>query len=95
MQATTRKGVGKQKQKTRPITCVNCQVEIQVKYGEEKRKYVVSKFNPNHNHSLVAAHQPYFIRANWKVSSSTLVTTVAMQWIGVKTRQANFTRNDL
>lgn len=49
-----------------------------VRKSSGKGTYFVKKFIANHNHSLVSAHQLYFIRSNGKVSASALATAVAL-----------------
>lgn len=75
------------KKKRRAITRVMCPAELRVKLCKTSRKYIVSKFNPNHNHVLVSPEQVHLLRGNRKVTASALATAIAFHRVGVTNRQ--------
>lgn len=70
-----------------PITQVRYRAVMKVKLDKNNGRFMVLQFNLLHNHELVCSYQLQFLRSSKNINEGTIVSPLALQRVGVNTRQ--------
>jgi len=62
----------------KPITRENCPTQFLVSYDSKRDTYVITNFEPHHNHELVTPLESPYLRCNRVVQNSNLAQAVGM-----------------